>query len=50
MSILSKKGIKFPFFSFMIKRFLAALLIVFAINELNASVNTGHSVVSLKSD
>ena len=50
MSILSKKGIKFPFFSFMIKRFLAALLIVFAINELNASVNTGHAVVSLKSD
>ena len=34
----------------MIKRFLAALLIVFAINELNASVNTGHAVVSLKSD
>ena len=34
----------------MIKRFLAALLIVFAINDPNASVNTGHAVISLKSD
>ena len=34
----------------MIKKYLAALLIVFAINEINASVNTGHAVVSLKSD
>mgnify|MGYP003303015092 CR=1 FL=1 len=34
----------------MTRKFLAALLVVFAINELNASVNTGHAVVSLKSD
>ena len=34
----------------MIRKFLAALLFIFAIDELNASVNTGHAVVSLKSD